>query len=364
MNLTKIIFIILFIPSFLHGQNTQKRFDRIIQNISNQIAKNYQTEDLQDIEHFEFTYNSQKELIEAVYIDGVQIAPIRMWDLKQDKLQQKSGHPEAKSGHPYFHAELFTTNKNGTLITKYERGSLTFYASDMPYFPISRIFVKDFLLPSLMSHHKEMGANPMSFSVGKKTLSSEKSDSKWIVVDTVYNDADCLKLIHAECVNYFFTKQDSLDLLNTLFPSRSEENKTEEIIKFWNGAKICTQETFIIYKKDNAVLLFQSSKEATDNTGQNFSEYFCTEFEKQGKRYVPKKFFFNGHNYIENSPFFSQSGNQTLIVRTPSAESKSLKMAKFSQRGGFDLYLHFCDLLKEPSPRMLEFWEIYKDMAK
>jgi hypothetical protein len=240
-------------------------------------------------------------------------------------------------------------------------GTHLFYANVAPYALIGQIFMEEHI-SSLFNFGREAGGeSPMM--VINKVLSSEKTNTSWLVIDTIYNGENCWKLEFFECMEFFFTKEDSLNLVNRIFLSWDDKERIQEIVNFWDGGRACKREITIVNKRDHAVMVSERLTEAVDNRGREFSRYSFAEFEKQGRRYVPKYFFFNSHNTLRGSPFFSQTGNRTLIVRTPSSNPKPLTEAKFFPRH-FDLYLHFADLLEEPSQKIVDFWEKYRDIAK
>jgi len=390
MKLIKIFLIIFLVPTFLYGQNMQRRFDNILRNVSRNIERNYRTQHLPGVYHFEVTYNAQYEILEAVFVDGVQVAPLWMWDMMHENLARQTRNPDAKRGEPFFYAEFFTTSQDGSMVARHGHRSYSTYASVRQYDPVASIFARDFIVPSLFStSDNREGPTPIIHSIERrKTLSWETTKEEWFVRDTIYNGIDSWKLVHFSCINYFFTADDSLYLANCWFRKRVEisvkeydlglstnnslqwsehiasvrglRDREEEIIQFWNGGRICTQRTYIVNRRNNAVLFHEFSREGIDNTGRKFSERRFTKFERQGRRYVPIYFFHNYHNNIENTPWFSQSGNRTLIVRTPPSEERCITEAQFAPRGGFNLYLRIRARLDEPSETMLEFWERYK----
>jgi len=387
----KIILIIFLVPTFAFGQNMQRRFDNILQRVSRNIERNYRTPNLPGVYHFEITYNKQYEILESIFVDGVQIAPISMWDWGHQNLYRKTGNPQARVGHPFFHAELFTTSEDGSLVvTRMWNRSFSTYTSNEQYHPISTIFGRDFIIPIVFqTNDNREGPIPIVHSVERRmTLTTDVTKEKWFVSDTIYNDVDSWKLVHVRCRNYFFTKEDSLYLANCWFRQRIEVSVKEydlglasnnslqwsehiasvrglrdreaEIVQFWDGGRTCVRQTYIVSRRSNAVLFYQQEKEGVDNTGREFFDHRFTRFERQGRRYVPTYFFSNFHNYIENTSWFSQSGNRTLIVRTPPSEERCITEAQFAPRGGFNLYLRIRSLIDEPSQTMLDFWERYK----
>ncbi|MCL2416893.1 MAG: hypothetical protein FWD02_03055 [Bacteroidales bacterium] len=387
----KIILIIFLVPTFAYGQNMQRRFDNILQRVSRNIERNYRTPNLPGVYHFEITYNKQYEILESVFVDGVQISPISMWDWGHQNLYRKTGNPDARRGYPFFHAEFFTTSEDGSLVgTRMWNRSFSTYTSNDQYHPISSIFGRDFIMPVLFpTNDNREGPIPIVHSVERRlTLSTEVTKEEWLVSDTIYNDVDSWKLVHVRCRNYFFTEEDSLYLANCWFRQRAEISVKEydlglstsnslhwsetiaslrglrgreaEVVQFWDGGRTCLRQTYIVSRRSNAVLFYQREKEGVDNTGRDFFDHRFTKFERQGRRYVPTYFFSNHHNYIENTPWFSQSGNRTLIVRTPSSEERCITEFQFAPRGGFNLYLRIRARIDEPSQTILDFWEKYK----
>ena len=387
--------IIILLQSFdLVGQNMQRRFDNILQRVSRNIERNYRAPNLPGVYLFEITYNLQYEILEAIFVDGVQIAPLQMWDMRGENLQRKTGNPQAKVGYPFFHAEFFTTSEDGSLVaTRSWHRSYSAYTSNAQYHPISGIFARDFIVPYLFPiEHNREGPIPITHSIERRmTLSTETTKEEWLVSDTIYNGVDAWKLEHILCRNYFFTKEDSLYLANCWFRANFEKSVKEydlgirrggspiwevqwsehiasvrglrdreaEIIQFWDGGQTCLRQTHIVSRRSNAVLFSEFSREGIDNTGREFSDRRFTRFERQGRRYVPVYFFHNSHNYIENTPWFSQSGNRTLVVRTPPSEERCITEVRFAPRSVFNVYLRR-DRLNEPSQRVLDFWERYK----
>jgi len=407
---------------FLFSQ--EKLFNNILNNVERNIDKNYYTDSIVAVRHSEYIFNELTEDFEKVVY--IEYFPTPIWSMDEKYYNQKFGFnnsifPSRIYGYLIM-AKMYKKDESKHLgFTIPHRFASHFTFIDINLFNSSiSMFVRNnrekrrensnnnndtnlpnkINIPSFNTNDKQGNQEPkISIEYGsdnnKKTnknnaTSADKlpktititgtpiytiiSDSATYKVDNiVYNGTDCYKLTKIITKHFMYKEFERQRLENTMinepvslleqkYMTEQQKEEFRQIVEYWaNGGGFFSQ-TYIVEKKNFAVLSFLQEIKRQNNKGEWIDIEKTMEKYQEGKnkKYYQTSFTKLIRNYNGGSPNINNI--LTLVVRTPINKSFSLDSTTVLPRRMLDLtYEDFCTKVDTIDDDMLLDWNKYNE---
>ncbi|MDR2145365.1 MAG: hypothetical protein LBE91_02760 [Tannerella sp.] len=201
------------------------------------------------------------------------------------------------------------------------------------------------------------------------------SDSlEYIVKETVYDETDCYQLTKISKSRAVYTDFERQRFENELinggeysysnlfkgeFMSEQKKNELRQLVEYWANGETVFSETYIVTKKNFAVLSFLREIKQQNYKGEWIEiERIMEKFKEGGDKKYYQTFYTKFiRNYNGDSPNIDHL--LTLIVRTPIDRVLSLDSTKVIPRKVYLSYEDFCERVDTLDDNMLLDWNQY-----
>jgi hypothetical protein len=398
----------------LFGQ--KKLYDNILNKVEKNIDKNYYTDSIFPVRHSEYIVNgSTKDFEKVVCIEYI---PTPMWTLDGKFYNQKFGFDNSvftlRMNGNLISAKLYQKEeRNNFGFTVPHRFASSFFRIDignfhsiLPDFILKNRFKREDLKNNMNDANLLKGINIRSFdtndnsgnqkpkisieyeNVNNKKASNSNSvsvnnppkaitmtttpiytkiaDSTVYIVDNViYEGIECYKLTLINKARLIYKEFERQRFENTLineYPDLMErqENELKQLIEYWANGEILGSQTFIVTKKNFAILLFQREWKQQNSKGEWIENEKVTEKYQEGqdKKYYQTFYTKLIRNY--NGGFPNIDNYLTLVVRTPLEKVFSLNNTTIIPNKFHLAYEDFCQIVDEIDEEMLFDWDKFE----
>ena len=418
----KLLVLVLFfnINFILLGQ--RRLYDTILNKVERNVDKNYYSDSVVAVRHSEYIVNDSTKEFEKIVC--IEYFPTPLWSMDEKYYNQRFGFNNSIFLNRIFGylimAKLYKKDELSNLgLTVPHR-----FASSYPYIDINgyystlSMFVRNnrerrkedsknnnnetnlpnkINMPSFdnnddfrnqkpqitieygnINHQKTNNNNAVSANNLPKTISitsppiyTNISHSATYTVDNiVYNETDCYKLTEVITANFIYTESDrqrfenSLDEYDIIFRkylTEQQKNEHRQLVEYWANGETVFSQTYIVDKKNFAVLSFLRELKRQNNKGEWIEIEKITEKYREGKNKKYYQTFYTKFIRNYNGGFPNIDNLLTLIVRTPLEKSFSLDNTTVMPRKLNSTYEDFCEKVDTLDEDMLMDWNKYKE---
>ena len=395
----------------------KKQYDNILNKVEKNIEKNYFTDSIFAVRHSEYIFNELTEDFEKVVC--IEYFPTPIWSDDGEYYNRRfrfnnSIFPIRVVGY-LIAAKLYKKNESKKLgFTFPHRFASPYSRMDIDDFNSSLyVFVRNnkekrakmeelknnnndtnlpnkINIPSFNTNDKQWDQEPkISIEYGKVNdraannlpkkitmtgtpIYTKVSDTTFYTVENiVYNEIDCYKLTRVFKASFIYkdferqrfengTINEPPDLRDQKPMSEQKKEEFRQIIEYWANGESVASVTYIINKKNYAVLSYLRELQQQNNKGEWMEIEKIIEKYQEGKnkKYYQTSFTKLVRNYNGGSPNINNI--LTLVVRTPSEKSFSLDSVTVIQRKMMSLtYEDLCVKVDNPDDDMLLDWNKY-----
>ena len=416
-----LVLVVFFNTNFiLLGQ--KRLYDTILNKVEKNVDKNYYSDSIVAVRHSEYIVNEPTKNFERIVC--IEYFPTPLWSMDEKYYNQKFGFnnsifPSRIFGYLII-AKLYKKDKLSNLgLTIPHR-----FASSYPYIDINgfystlSMFVRnnrekrkensknnnnDTNLPNKINRLSfdtndkqgnqkptisiEYGSTnnqnnnksssvstnnlPKTISITGTPIYTNISNSVTYIVDNiVYNETDCYKLTRVSKTSFIYTESDrqrfensldEYDIIRRKYLTEQQKNEHRQLVEYWANGETVFSQSYIIAKKNFAVLSFIRELKQRNNEGEWIEIEKITEKyqESNNKKYYQTFYTKLIRNYIGGFPNIDNL--LTLVVRTPLEKCFSLDNTTIMPRKLNSTYEDFCEKVDTLDNDMLLDWNKYNE---
>jgi hypothetical protein len=393
MKLYRLLFLFLLLEPFssmgqqVSEKGMKKEYERVMRKMEQRIDKNYYTDSVAPVRHYEYTFNdTTMQLLRAVYVEYFPL-PVWSWDSKYYTQRFRFDNrmfPLRLLGY-VVNAKLYEVHdslKVGFMVPYNAFASANFSALRLNYFSSS-------LLNAITNNRErretaEKRRNrdmrpldaPVSFTMKGTPIFADSSHKveHYEVGDTLYRGIPCYRLRHHVYDDgaFIYGNRERAALEQNLQsgaffwhdlrtgavvaspPSTVDGFKRR--VEYWANGAYHTESIHIIAKKDYALLDAEYRRRQSNYAGQWMDVRYSAERFERGKdgKYRQACYREIVRNY--KGGLHNDEGIITHVVRVPFDTTLSIRAAGPLQRRNGLSYKDFCTRVDAPDEEMLKEW--------
>ncbi|MDR1581879.1 MAG: hypothetical protein LBS55_01235 [Prevotellaceae bacterium] len=365
----------------------KKEYNRIIRKMEQRIDKNYYTDSVAPVKHYEYTFNdTAMQLLRAVYVEYFPL-PVWAWDSKYYTQRFRFDNrvfPIRVLGY-VLNAKLYEAHdslKVGFMVPYNAFASANFSALKLNYFSTS-------LLDAITNNHERREAveerrnkdmrqldASMSFTMKGTPVFADSSHKVecYEVGDTLYQGIPCYRLRHRVYDDgvFIYGNRERAALEQNLqsgaFFSRdlhtgavvaspqSTVDGFKRRVEYWANGAYRTESIHIIAKKDYALLDVVYRRRQSNYAGRWEDVCYSAERFERGNDGKYHQAFYKEIVRNYKGGLHNDENIITCVVRVPFDTALSISAARPLQRINGLSYKDFCEILSAPDEEMLEEW--------
>lgn len=417
MKFKLLIFIVISNIAFVLGQ--KKQYENIMNKVAKSFDKNYFTDSISAIRHSEYVIDSLNDFKRVVLLAYF---PSPMWDIDYKFYSQKYNYNDSIFSMNVIgylnRAKLYQTNDLNnlgfTIFHRFNSSSHFNHIAISSNHSFYESFIRDnkekrntaihnvdnnniniannknesyeAKISVIYDNTDKTGTKNSSASLKKSpdvvSISSPpiyaiiNNRIDYIAEELVYNETDCYRLTKTSVNKSVYTEierqrfEDRINDWDSDFFYRNynyseqekaqQKNEFRQLVEYWANGETVSSQSYIIAKKDFAVLKYSAEIKMQTYQGQWFDVENIVEIYKQG---VDGKYYqVNYSKLVRNyrGGFPNLDNYRTFIVRTPMNIVFSLDSVTKIPRSPFITYEDFCEKVDTFDVEMLSDWQYFE----
>jgi hypothetical protein len=388
-----LILLLLLVPFPSMGQQAsekemKKAYERVMRRMEQHIDKNYYTDSVTPVRHYEYTFNdTTMQLLRAVYVEYF---PLPVWSWDSEYYTQ-----HFRFNNRAFSSRILGYVLNAKLYEVHDSLNVGFtaphnaFASDNFSIP-GLDYLSAPLLNAIIKNRERRAAAekrrnrdirpldaPVSFTMKGTPIFADSShkEEHYDVGDTLYRGIPCYRLRHSVYDDgvFIFGDREHAALeqnlqsgaffwrdLHTGAIVASPQSTVDDFkrrVAYWANGACRTETIHIIAKKDYALLDVEYRSRQSNYAGLWIDVHYSAERFERGNdgKYRQTCYRETVHNY--KGGLHNDEGIVTHIVRVPFDTTRSIRAARPLQRRNGLSYKDFCTRVDAPNDEMLEEWK-------